>query len=127
MRTILFEDDFLKIESINEIYIGTIKYPVVDLEISKNISEKRLKIQKGIPSPILSNIKSVKTVTKEARDFMASESGCEGVIAAAVLIDSTIGSMIGNFFIRISKPLRPTRIFTNEKDAIKWLEQYKIA
>ena len=56
---------------------------------------------------------------------MASEEGCEGVVAAAILIDSSIGSMIGNFFIRISKPLRPTKIFTDEVLAMKWLQQFK--
>lgn len=56
---------------------------------------------------------------------MASEAGCRGVIAAAVLIDSPLGSMIGNFFISISRPLRPTKIFTDEVEAKKWLNKLK--
>ncbi len=55
---------------------------------------------------------------------MASEEGCEGVVVAAVLLDSAIGSIIINFFIRVSKPLRPTKIFTNEEEAKKWLSQF---
>ncbi len=37
---------------------------------------------------------------------------------------SPISSMIGNFFIRISKPLVPTKIFTDEAKAKEWLKQF---
>lgn len=57
---------------------------------------------------------------------MASEAGCEGVIVAALIIDSPIGRVLGNFFISISRPLRPTKIFTDEIKAIKWLKKFAI-
>lgn len=104
--------------------IGTFQSNFIDLSIAQKITEYRLKIQKGKEYPLLSNIKTVKNSTKPARDFMASKEGCEGVVAAAILIDSPIGSMIINFFIRVSKPLRPTKIFTNEPEAKKWLAQF---
>jgi len=105
---------------------GTFKCKLVDLYLAEKITADRVELQNGISYPILSNIKFVKNSTKEARDFLASEKGCEGVIAAAILIDSPMGNMIGNFFIFISKPLRPTKIFTNEAEAKKWLSQYII-
>ncbi len=104
--------------------VGTFQSDFIDLSIAQKVTEYRLKLQKGKEYPLLSNIKTVKNSTKPARDFMASEVGCDGVVAAAVLIDSPIGSMIINFFIRVSKPLRPTKIFTNEEEAKKWLSQF---
>lgn len=104
--------------------VGTFQSDFIDLSIAQKITEYRLKLQKGKEYPLLSNIKTVKNTTKQARDFMASKEGCEGVVAAAILIDSPIGSMIINFFIRVSKPLRPTKIFTIEEEAKTWLAQF---
>jgi hypothetical protein len=124
MRKILFENDVLKSELEDSIIIGTIKTSFVDLDMAKQITNIRLDLQKGDSFPLISNIKSIKNINKEARDFMASKEGCEGVIAAAVIINSSITSMIGNFFIQISKPIVPTRLFTDELEAKKWLADY---
>lgn len=104
--------------------IGTFHSDFMDLSIARKITEDRLKLQNGKEYPLLSNLKTVKNSTKSARDFMASEEGCEGVVAAAVVIDSPVGSIIINFFIRVSKPLRLTKIFTNEFEAKKWLAKF---
>lgn len=119
-----FENEHAKFVIEEGILIGSFKCKLVDLDLAEKITADRVELQNGISYPILSNIKFVKNSTKEARDFLASEKGCEGVIAAAILIDSPIGNMIGNFFIFISKPLRPTKIFTKEAEAKKWLTQY---
>jgi hypothetical protein len=124
MKETLLDNDCLKIELENFILIGTFKSEFVDINIAHEITNYRLEIQKQKSYLLLSNIKAVKSSTKSARDFMASEEGCNGVIAAAVLINSPISNIIGNFFIRVSKPLRPTKLFTNEEDAKKWLSQF---
>ncbi len=124
MRTLLLENESIKIETENSIIIGTIKLSSIDITSAKKINISRLEIQKGKLQPMLSDIKFVRTVSKEARDFMASEEGCEGVLAAAILVDSPITRMIGNFFMSINKPLVPTKIFTDEAEAIKWLKPF---
>jgi hypothetical protein len=124
MRERLLDNNYLTVDLENKVLIGTIKIESVDLTIAQKITDFRLNIQNGKSYPLLSNIKAIKNSTKAARDYMASEEGCKGVIAAAVLIDSPIGSMIGNFFISISRPIRPTKVFTDESEAIKWLSKY---
>lgn len=124
MRELLFESEEIKFELENGVIIGTFKLEAVDLEIAQKVTNLRLEMQQGKSYPLLSNIRAIKNSTKQARDFMASKEGCEGVIAAAVLIDSPLGSMIGNFFISISRPFVTTKIFTDEIDAKKWLAQF---
>lgn len=58
------------------------------------------------------------TISKEARDAFAVS---PKRIAAAILTDSLANKLVGNFFIKSHKPLYPTRIFSNEKEALKWL------
>lgn len=124
MKRLLFESNELKFELEDGIIMGTFKLESVDLEIAKKVTNHRLEIQKGKSYPLLSNIKTIKSSTKQARDFMASKEGCDGVIVAAVLIDSPLSRIIGNFFINISKPYVTTKIFTDEIDAKKWLAQF---
>lgn len=73
---------------------------------------------------MLLDAKELKNITKPARDFLASEKNCEGIIAGAFLINSSLGRIIGNFIIHINIPLIPTKIFTNEIKAKKWLSKY---
>ena len=104
--------------------IATFKLQSLYLETTKRLVEYRKTACKGNVYPLLANILAVKNATKDARDYFASEKGCEGISAAGIIIGSSLGSMIGNFYSRVSRPLRPTRLFTDEADAKKWLAKY---
>jgi hypothetical protein len=124
MKQTLIENEDLAIELEDGIIIGIFKPEHIDIEIAKKLVKYRIQATAGKHFPTIVNIKSVKSSTKEARDFFASEKGCEGIIATALIIDSPLGSMIGNFYINISRPLRPVRLFTDEAKAKKWLNQF---
>lgn len=124
MKNLLLENDEVRIELEGGILIGKLKSPFVDLDVAQQAVVNRLEATDFIPYPMVIDIKSIKSITKPSRDFLASEKGSEGIIAAAFLIDSSLGRILGNFFIQINKPLRPTKIFTDEIAAKKWLTQY---
>ncbi|MDP1744379.1 MAG: hypothetical protein Q8L90_02310 [Bacteroidota bacterium] len=124
MKKLLLENDEVRIELELGILIAKWKNSFVDLNIAQQAVVNRLEATDFIPYPMVIDIKSIKSITKPSRDFLASEKGCQGIIAAAFLIDSSLGRILGNFFIQINKPLRPTKIFTNEIKAKKWLSKY---
>ena len=124
MKEVLFENHEMILELEKGLMITTFKLHFLDLETTKKLVEHRKTACKGNVYPLLANILAVKNATKEARDYFASEKGCEGITAAGIIIGSELGSMIGNFYSRISKPLRPTRLFTDEEEAKKWLVKY---
>lgn len=125
MRNIVFEDEIVKFELENEILIGTIKTEFVNLDVADRITKSRFPIQNGKDYLMVSNITFVKNSTKDARHLFASKEGCVGVIAAAIIINSSLSTMIGNFFLSVNKPIVPSKLFTNEEDAKKWLKQYQ--
>jgi len=45
------------------------------------------------------------------------------VAAAAILVDSKISSYFANLYLKFSKPKVPTRLFTQESNALKWLQE----
>lgn len=46
-------------------------------------------------------------------------------IADAFLVNSLSVRMVANFFIKVTRPATPTRIFNTEAKAIEWLKQLK--
>lgn len=85
---------------------------------------ERIKFADGKSYPCLFDITAIKKVTREARVYLANE-GDELVSASAILVNSAITKMIGNFFIDVDKPRSPTRLFTDKQEALKWLEQFQ--
>ena len=63
-------------------------------------------------------------ITREARNYYAGERTASIQRATALLIDSPLSAVIANFFMGLNKPLSPTRMFTNEDDAIAWLREH---
>ncbi len=62
------------------------------------------------------------SITREARDYFSSKEGCVGIKKIALIVNSPLMNMLGNIFIKLSKPVIPTKLFTEQADAIKWLK-----
>ncbi len=123
---LLLDNEFNRIELSNGIIIATWKSHFINLATAQKSVSSRLAVTGGQKYPVLIKIGSTKNSTKEARDFLASEKGCQGLVAAAIYVDSTLGNMLATFFIFLNKPRIPTKIFKDELKAIEWLEQFVV-
>jgi hypothetical protein len=74
---------------------------------------------------VLVDLRNLKAMTREAREFYASDKAAQRVAAAALLVASPISRVIGSFFIGLNKTRMPLRLFTSEKEAISWLRGYE--
>jgi len=63
------------------------------------------------------------SITNEARTYASGKEAYQGAIAKSIVAKSLAIRLIGNFFIKFNKPPAPTKLFSNEKDAIRWLNQ----
>ncbi|MES2140931.1 MAG: hypothetical protein V4511_14585 [Bacteroidota bacterium] len=124
MKKLLLDNEEVRIELEDGILLANWKSSFADLNAAQQAVKFRLECTNFVPYPILLNVTALKKITKPARDFLASEIGCEGIIAGAFLINSDLGRLIGNFFIQINKPLRPSKLFTDEIKAKEWLSKY---
>jgi hypothetical protein len=46
------------------------------------------------------------------------------VSAVALVVGTPLSRMMGNFFLNLSRPMAPTRLFENEASAIAWLLEF---
>jgi hypothetical protein len=94
------------------------------LEDVINNVEAGIKLDEGRKIPLLCDISGLKSISREAREFYTGEETTKLVSASAILVDSQVGRLIGNFFIAVNRPSYPTRIFISESKAIEWLKGF---
>jgi hypothetical protein len=120
-----FRDDFFDLKLENDLFIGRYLCSHVTLDIVKTIYEARIKIAKGRRCRAFLDATLVKKVDKEAREFLAGKDNPDELIAGAIVIKSNVQKTMGNLYIYFNKLPIPTRIFTNEKTALRWLRKVK--
>ena len=109
----------------NGIVIGIFtKGNIVDLPTAVKMVNERLEFQNGVDYPIMICLNGLKFASSEARNYMQKE-GLKGLKAGAFIVTNPVEKVIMNFLLYVSPPSIPARMFTNEKDALEWLEQYK--
>ena len=125
-KILLLDNEYGKYELENGIMIVSWKKSFIDLATAKNTVNSRIAAAAGQKYTFLLKIKSIRDSTKEARVFLASEKACAGMIAGAIFVDSALEHMLANFFIYMSNPVIPTRIFKDEAKAKEWLMQFVV-
>ncbi len=75
-------------------------------------------------APLLITLDEFAIPPVETREFWAKADACPYASADAYVATNFGHKFIGNFYLKFNKPGRPTRIFSNETDAIKWLKTF---
>ena len=75
----------------------------------------------GKALPFLMDIRKARGISREARSMFASAEAAQIFAATALLIGSPLSRALGNFFLGLNKAQMPTRLFTDETEALAWL------
>lgn len=97
----------------------------IDLAAAEQIVSDRLKVQNGKPYKVICYIQGIREMKKEARDYLAKE-GSKDVIAVGLIADSTAQKLMTNFYLAVSRPTVPTKMFSTEEEAKTFLNKYKL-
>ncbi|MDD7888265.1 hypothetical protein [Flavivirga sp. 57AJ16] len=95
----------------------------IDLPLAMKVVEDRLLLQQGKSFLILCDMRGVKSIDKSARDYLAIE-GSALIKAVALLVNNPLTNTISGFYIKTSNPAITTQIFTEEKEALKFLNNH---
>jgi hypothetical protein len=97
----------------------------MDLAAARQVVNDRVEVQKGESYPVFCDMRGVRDSNKAARDYLAKE-GSALVRAVAVLIDSPVTKVMLNFYLTISRPLVPTKMFTDKNQALEYLKHLTV-
>lgn len=95
------------------------------LDDAKEEVAAAVQLSKGIRRPTLVDLRYMKSASRDARKYYASDDAARAEKVAALLIGSPVSRVIGNFYMAIAKPKIQTRLFTSEGEAIEWLKQFR--
>ena len=88
----------------------------------EQVAAQRQQLDDGKPLPFLMDIRRARSLSREARNYFASDEAAQVFAATALLVSSPLSRAIGNFFLGLNKPKMQTRLFTDENEALAWLK-----
>lgn len=83
-----------------------------------------LKLNKGKRCPLFIDTSTMKSLARAARHYYASEEAARVASAVAIIVGTPVSKVLGNFYLGLSNPHLPTRLFTDEDKALEWLKGY---
>ena len=105
-------------------------YKKINQDVEQSLEDALFDVKKlkeaidGAMTPLLVDIRFMKSISVEAREYYSGEEAAKNHTACAILIDNWVSKIIGNFFMGLNKPGVPTRLFTNIDKAVDWLKNY---
>ena len=75
------------------------------------------------PLPLLCDLTNVVKMSQDCRTHFSGPEHAKTFSKCALIVTNPVSRMIGNFFLGLNRPLKPTRLFTLKEDALKWLKQ----
>ena len=76
------------------------------------------------PYPILKIPGKYSSIDNDARKFISSAEGMQFSSAEALVTNYLPHRIIGNFYMTVNKPVKPTSFFDDEEKAVNWLKQF---
>ena len=98
------------------------KFTIAEAEEILNVVKK---LTKGKKHPALVDISKIKSVDKETRDYVADSEFASVNLCVALIVNSPVSKIVGNFFMGLNKPMFPIKLFNSEDKALIWLNEYK--
>ena len=93
-----------------------------DLEDARCIVSAHNRLAEGVPCPVLADITQVSVgADRAARQYYVSEESSRLKTGMAMVTQSPLQQMLGNFFFRMNRPPYPTRMFRETDAALAWL------
>ena len=120
----VFDNEHMRFEDHGKILYAWYKEGDFTLEIAKSIVAKRKSFTDQKQVKVLVKQLGLKGIKKDARSYLSSDEAVEGILAAAILSKNAFERHLANFFVGITviRPKVPTRLFSDEKEALAWLE-----
>jgi len=99
---------------------------VVTLEDAQEVMSTVMKLRSGVSRPLLVDSSSIKVLARDARQYLAGEDAAKVATAAAIIVGTPVSRVLGSFYLGLSHPKTPSKLFTSEKDALEWLKDFLV-
>jgi len=102
------------------LHVKVPKYYSLDLVIFKKSQEWLTQLNPEKNYHFIFDFGSFSDITPEMRRFRATKKGSNFSLSDAAVISSFPQKILSDFYLRVNKPQRPTRVFNSLEKAVEW-------
>jgi hypothetical protein len=96
----------------------------VTIEDAREVIAKFKEICEGKRLPAFIDSKKLKSISRDARHYFASDEVAACVSALAIIVGTPVSKVFGNCFLAVKNRKVPTRLFTSDDAALAWLKGF---
>jgi hypothetical protein len=97
----------------------------VEIFVEDAISIKKAQEKiSGTKSPLLIYVGKHATTNIETLKYLSKSTNMPYSSASGYIMTTLAQKILGNFYLKINKPERPTKIFNNKEEALNWIREY---
>lgn len=93
----------------------------LDAALTAEVVRAHIELAQGQPRPVLADVRGLVSVDRASRQLAASHEVTAATSRMAIIVGNPVTRTLGNFFIRVTTPSYPTRLFAEEGVARAWL------
>lgn len=97
---------------------------VITVDIAKEMVKDGIEVSAG-HKRIFVDICKMHSIDGESRRYLAAFETAKDIIGTAILFDNYLHYLMLSVFLKVDRPIYPTKIFTNEKKALLWLRELR--
>jgi len=101
------------------------EYSELGMKEMLEVREANNILSKGNSYCVLMDAGDFSSSSKEAREESASEEHSKNRIAMGIIQNNFAIKIMTRFYLKINKPVRPTKIFKTKEEALVWLRQMR--
>lgn len=117
--SVLYRDRFVRVVFLPNVEVG--------LEDARDCLRIGLELHADNGAPVLVDLRTVRSMSADARAFFAGPNGIKVAPAVAVIVSSPLTRAIGNFYLGFNRPRVPTKLFSNLDASERWLDAISAA
>lgn len=119
-----FEAMFVGLHANRIIHMHYKSNAIMSLDCAKEIVQYIGQQGNGQAFPNLVVLAPGCSISKEAGSFSKSEAANIYTLADAIVVKNAGQRILGNIYINFGRPSRPTKLFSNKEQALKWLTKF---
>ncbi|MCX2680638.1 hypothetical protein OOZ15_11855 [Galbibacter sp. EGI 63066] len=95
----------------------------IGLQQAIEVVATRIKLQNGIPYPILCDIRGIKNIDKDARRYLSTEGSLLSK-AVALISDTPLSHIVSELYVKNNNPPVPTKVFNEMEEGLAYLKSF---
>jgi hypothetical protein len=94
-------------------------------ELTAEVTRAHIAAASGQKRPVLADVRGLVSADRASRELAAGADVEAVTLCMAILVGNPVTRVLGNFFLRVTTPRYPTRIFSDERLARAWLKEHR--